>query len=42
MFLEAARRMGVEPSACLVLEDSPAGFEASRAAGMDYVVVRKP
>jgi HAD superfamily hydrolase (TIGR01509 family) len=42
MFLEAAHRMGVEPSACLVLEDSPAGFEASRAAGMDYVVVRKP
>jgi HAD superfamily hydrolase (TIGR01509 family) len=42
MFLEAARRMGVEPSACLVLEDSPAGFEASIAAGMDYVVVRKP
>lgn len=42
MFLEAARRMGVEPSACLVLEDSPAGFEAAIAAGMDYVVVRRP
>ena len=42
MFLEAARRMGVEPSACLVLEDSPAGFEAAVAAGMDYVVVRRP
>jgi HAD superfamily hydrolase (TIGR01509 family) len=42
MFLEAAGRMGVEPSACLVLEDSPAGFEAAIAAGMDYVVVRRP
>ena len=42
MFLEAARRMGVEPSACLVLEDSPAGFDAAIAAGMDYVVVRRP
>jgi HAD superfamily hydrolase (TIGR01509 family) len=39
LFLEAARRMGVAPSDCLVLEDSPAGFEAATAAGMDYVVV---
>ncbi len=42
MFLEAAGRMGVRPSDCLVLEDSPAGFEAAIAAGMDYVVVRRP
>jgi HAD superfamily hydrolase (TIGR01509 family) len=42
MFLESARRMGVQPSACLVLEDSPAGFEAAIAAGMDYVVVGRP
>jgi HAD superfamily hydrolase (TIGR01509 family) len=42
MFLEAASRMGVEPSDCLVLEDSPAGFEAAISAGMDYVVVRRP
>jgi HAD superfamily hydrolase (TIGR01509 family) len=39
IFLEAARRMDVRPSDCLVLEDSPAGFEAAVAAGMDYVVV---
>ena len=42
MFLEAASRMGVLPSDCLVLEDSPAGFEAAISAGMDYVVVRRP
>ena len=42
MFLESARRMGVQPSDCLVLEDSPAGFEAAIAAGMDYVVVGRP
>jgi HAD superfamily hydrolase (TIGR01509 family) len=39
MFLEAARRMGVHPSDCLVLEDSTAGFEAATAAGMDYAKV---
>ena len=42
MFLEAAGRMGVPPSDCLVLEDSPAGFEAAISAGMDYAVVRRP
>ena len=42
MFLEAARQMGVNPGDCLVLEDSPAGFEAATAAGMDYVVVGRP
>jgi HAD superfamily hydrolase (TIGR01509 family) len=42
MFLEAARRMGVTPADCLVLEDSPAGFEAAEAAGMDYAVVERP
>jgi HAD superfamily hydrolase (TIGR01509 family) len=42
MFLEAARRLDVSPQACLVLEDSPAGFEAAKAAGMDYAVVARP
>jgi HAD superfamily hydrolase (TIGR01509 family) len=42
MFLEAARRLDVSPAACLVLEDSPAGFEAAVAAGMDYAVVARP
>jgi HAD superfamily hydrolase (TIGR01509 family) len=42
IFLEAAKRMGVPPNECLVLEDSPAGIEAAIAAGMDYGLVGKP
>ena len=34
LFLHAARRMGVEPPGCVVVEDSPYGIEAARAAGM--------
>jgi HAD superfamily hydrolase (TIGR01509 family) len=34
LFLHAAQRMGVEPSACAVVEDSRHGVEAARAAGM--------
>ncbi|MFF8771381.1 HAD family hydrolase [Kitasatospora sp. NPDC015120] len=35
LFLHAARTLGVDPAACLVLEDSPNGVLAARAAGMD-------
>jgi HAD superfamily hydrolase (TIGR01509 family) len=42
MFLEAARRLNVSPETSLVLEDSPAGFEAAEAAGMDCAVVARP
>jgi len=38
IFLEAARRLGVPPSRCLVFEDSPAGVTAARAAGVHRVV----
>lgn len=41
-FLEAARRLGVEPAACLVFEDSPTGIEAAKAAGMQYVLIPSP
>ncbi|HZI20095.1 MAG TPA: HAD family phosphatase [Pyrinomonadaceae bacterium] len=34
VFLAAASRLGVEPSACVVVEDAPAGTEAARRAGM--------
>lgn len=40
VFLEAARRMGVEPEACLVLEDADLGIEAARRAGMPFIDVR--
>jgi sugar-phosphatase len=33
-FLLAAERLGVDPAACLVFEDAPAGIAAARAAGM--------
>ncbi|WP_308312622.1 HAD family hydrolase [Streptomyces sp. ISL-11] len=34
LFQYAARRMGVDPAACAVVEDSRPGVEAARAAGM--------
>ena len=34
LFLHAAARMGVAPAACAVVEDSPYGVQAARAAGM--------
>jgi len=33
-YLLAAERLGVDPAACLVFEDAPAGIAAGRAAGM--------
>ncbi|MBB3611000.1 HAD family hydrolase [Rhizobium sp. BK602] len=34
LFLFAAEKMGAEPRDCIVVEDSPAGIMAARAAGM--------
>jgi HAD superfamily hydrolase (TIGR01509 family) len=34
LFLLAAERMGAAPSDCIVVEDSPVGVRAARAAGM--------
>ena len=39
-FLEAARRLGVEPRDCRAYEDGDPGLRAARAAGMDVVDVR--
>ena len=40
LFLEAARRLRVEPGACQVFEDADAGLEAARRAGMLATDVR--
>ena len=39
IFLEAARRLGVQPEHCVVLEDSFNGVRAGRAAGAQTVMV---
>ena len=39
IFLEAARRMDVDPAECLVFEDAPLGVEAARRAGMRAVAL---
>jgi len=40
IFLEAARRLNVEPRFCRAYEDADLGLEAIRAAGMEAVDVR--
>jgi len=39
VFIEAARRLGVDASSCLVFEDAPVGIEAAHAAGMQVVAL---
>ncbi|MFC8965342.1 HAD family hydrolase [Streptomyces sp. NPDC057094] len=39
VFLEAARRLGADPSGCVVLEDAAPGATAAHAAGMRCVAV---
>lgn len=39
LFLEAARRLHVDPGDCVVIEDTPAGVEAGRSAGMLVIAV---
>lgn len=39
VFLEAARRLGLGPARCVVVEDAPAGLEAARRAGMASIGV---
>jgi len=41
-FLTAAERLGVLPEKCLVFEDTNAGIQAARAAGMQWVLVPPP
>ncbi|WP_446742535.1 HAD family hydrolase [Silvibacterium acidisoli] len=40
IYLEAARRLNITPSRCLVLEDSDEGLRAAKAAGMRAIDIR--
>ena len=39
IYLTAAGKLSVDPSRCLVFEDSPHGIQAGKAAGMTVVAV---
>jgi beta-phosphoglucomutase len=39
IFLAAARKLGVEPTACVVIEDAVHGVEAAKTAGMRCIAV---
>jgi HAD superfamily hydrolase (TIGR01509 family) len=42
VYLEAARRLGVEPSRCAAVEDSHNGIRSAKAAGMRVLAVPNP
>ncbi len=42
VYIEAARRLGVEPRRCLAFEDSPNGVIAAKAARMLCIAVPDP
>jgi HAD superfamily hydrolase (TIGR01509 family) len=41
-YLTAARLLGVEPTRCVAVEDSQAGIDAARTAGMPVLAVSRP
>ncbi len=41
IFLEAARRIGIDPKQCMAFEDANLGVQSARAAGMVVVDVRE-
>jgi HAD superfamily hydrolase (TIGR01509 family) len=42
VYLEAARRLGVEAASCGAIEDSTNGIKSAKAAGMFVVVIPRP
>jgi HAD superfamily hydrolase (TIGR01509 family) len=42
VYLEAARRLEVEPAACAAIEDSATGIRSARAAGMRVLAIPNP
>ena len=39
LFLLAAERIGIEPANCVVIEDTPNGIQAAKAAGANCIAV---
>ncbi len=39
VYLEAARRLGVDPAACAAIEDSHNGIRSAKAAGMGCIAI---
>jgi HAD superfamily hydrolase (TIGR01509 family) len=42
VYLEAARRLGVEPTSCAAVEDSHGGIRSAKAAGMRVIAFPNP
>jgi HAD superfamily hydrolase (TIGR01509 family) len=42
VYLEAARRLGVEPARCAAVEDSHSGIRSAKAAGMHVIAIPNP
>jgi HAD superfamily hydrolase (TIGR01509 family) len=42
VYLEAARRLGVDPTSCAAIEDSQNGIRSARAAGMRVIAIPNP
>ncbi len=42
VYLEAARRLGVEPTRCAAVEDSHGGIRSAKAAGMRVIAIPNP
>jgi HAD superfamily hydrolase (TIGR01509 family) len=42
VYLEAARRLGVDPGACVAVEDSHNGIRSAKAAGMRCIAIPNP
>ena len=42
VYLECARRLGVDPAACAAVEDSHSGIRSAKAAGMRVIAIPNP
>ena len=42
IYLLAAKKLGVNPADCTVVEDAASGVKAAKAAGMQCIAVRNP